>query len=80
MRWPWLVTAACAAVIAVPGCKQRPHDPIPGPRAQMKTQHHPAGIVWFQGSLDEAFSVVRERPRTGGGPSSGPPCLSKPRS
>ncbi|HUI61356.1 MAG TPA: hypothetical protein VLX90_14095 [Steroidobacteraceae bacterium] len=81
MRWAWLVAAACAAVIAVPGCKSRQRDPIPGPQVGVAAHHHVGGIAWFQGNLEEAFSLVREGSKTGGaqppGPRWAPPCLGK---
>jgi hypothetical protein len=58
MRKLWVLTLALAALTAADGCKRNVPEPIPGPKAVPAVVGHAnaAGIVWFQGSLDEAFA------------------------
>jgi hypothetical protein len=61
MRLLWVLTLGLVISTAIPGCKRRPPEPIPGPKAVAPamaghTHMHAAGIAWFQGSVDEAFA------------------------
>lgn len=46
------------ALTVVQGCRHKAPEPIPGPKAgtPMAAHFRPAGIAWFQGSLEEAFA------------------------
>jgi hypothetical protein len=46
------------ALTVVQGCRHKAPEPIPGPKAgtPMAVRFRPAGIAWFQGSLEEAFA------------------------
>ena len=59
MRTLWVLIVGLAALTAIPGCKRKNPEPIPGPKAVAAAAvgHARAkGIAWFQGSLDEAFA------------------------
>ena len=74
MRTLWMVILVVAAVTAVPGCKRKVPEPIPGPKAGsvgVGVGHpHTPGIAWFQGSIDEAFARtgLRKGPSRGDQP------------
>ena len=63
MRALWVVILGVAAMTAVPGCKRREPEPIPGPKSGPAMAGHARtpGIAWFQGSIDEAFARTRMR-------------------
>jgi hypothetical protein len=69
MRTLWVVILIVVAVTAVPGCKRKMPEPIPGPKAGSTVGGHPhaPGIAWFQGSIDEAFArtSLRKGPSRG---------------
>lgn len=59
MRTYWVACLGMVALLTTEGCKQKNPEPIPGPKAPGTAVGHAvraAGIAWFQGSLDEAFS------------------------
>jgi len=53
MRSYWVIWLGMVALLTTGGCKQR--EPVPGPKAPGAAVEA-AGIAWFQGSFDEAFS------------------------
>lgn len=69
MRALWVVILGVAAMTAVPGCKRREPEPIPGPKSGPAMAGHARtpGIAWFQGSIDEAFARTRMRKNGSGG-------------
>lgn len=58
MRTLWVVILGVVALTAIPGCKRRVPESIPGPKAGSAVVGHvrTPGIAWFQGSFDEAFA------------------------
>jgi len=72
MKPIWIAAAVLAGTIAFVGCKNRKEEPVPPPnaawaaavkppaRGQHDTLAHrgAAGISWFQGTLEEAFSTT----------------------
>jgi hypothetical protein len=56
MRTLWVFTLGLVALATTQGCKRQVPEPIPGPKAVSVAIGHPAGIAWFQGGLDEAFT------------------------
>jgi len=65
MRAIWVVALGLGASMAVAGCKGNKPEPIPGPKVGAAYHARAAGIAWFQGSVEEAFSKVTARPPTG---------------
>jgi hypothetical protein len=58
MRTIGVLFLGLLALAAAQGCKHKRPEPIPGPKAgtPVARQFRPAGIAWFQGSLEEAFA------------------------
>lgn len=59
MRAFWVGSLGLVALLTASGCKQKEPEPIPAPKAMgvaVAEAPEAAGIAWFQGSLDEAFS------------------------
>src|SRR5438067_7615898 len=60
MRTLWLLTLGLVALTATQGCRRTEPQPIPGPKALAGVMGHARapGIAWFQGGLDEAFTMT----------------------
>jgi hypothetical protein len=61
MRLLWVLALGLVISTAIPGCKRRPPETIPGPKVVVPAtaghmHMHAAGIAWFQGAVDEAFA------------------------
>jgi hypothetical protein len=70
MRVLSVVAMLCAVSMVMTGCKAKKRDPGPAPQVRVQRadpRREVAGISWFQGSLEEAFSraAVHRTPASG---------------
>jgi len=61
----WLMAIVTIACLATGGCRNRPHQPVPGPQSHHQGGYR-GGIAWFQDGFED--NVLRSALRGGSHP------------